>query len=178
METKTGAQRYYVTTSQEYTNLINYIPEGYEVMEMPENARVIIRKKIPVLTTSEEKEIVYDAIKGFSAIKDFFIYSEKDLIHVYHSQFNSDAGQDLNLSRNEAIKIYGEQIEKWMRFNTSLRFRLINKEKRLFQAERKVYLGFFDYSFYPIGEKGLIENSARVNGKHLGRDSFFDLTPN
>ena len=58
---------------------------------------------------------------------------------MYHSQFNYTGGQDANLTREEAIEIYGDSILKWMRFMTALRFQLVDKEKRLFQTERVVY---------------------------------------
>lgn len=64
-----------------------------------------------------------------------------------------------------------------MRFMTSIRFRLVDKESRLFQTERVVFSGFFDYSFHPVGEIGAIEDVARNYGQHLGKDSFFDIIP-
>lgn len=178
VETKTGKLRYYVTTSDKYPNLIDEVPRGFEVVELPEEARVVIRKEKPVFTTHDEKEIVEDGIRDFSDIKDFFIHAEEDLLTVFHSQFNSTGGQEENLSREEAIEIWGARIEKWMRFDTSLRFRLVDKSKRLFQTERVVYMGFFGHDFHPVGKVGLIENLVKEFGQHLGRDSFFDIVPN
>lgn len=177
VQTKTGKYRYYVTQSEEYPDLIEHVPRGFEVAELPEEAKVVIRKIKPVYTRQEEKEIVFDAIKEFSAIKDFFVHAEADYLSVYHSQFSSTGGQEESLSRVEAIQYFGEGIERWMRFLTSLRFRLVDKEKRLFQTERVVYLGFFDHSFHPVGQAEVIEDVARKYGQHLGRDSFFDIVP-
>ena len=177
VETKTGKYRYYVTTSDEYPNLIEEVPQGFEITELPEDAKVVIRKIKPVATNYEEKEIVQDAIEEFSDIKDFFIHAEHTYIYVYHSQFNYTGGQDANLTREEAIEIYGDSIVKWMRFMTALRFQLVDKEKRLFQTERVVYSGYFGHTFHPVGEVGLIEGVAREYGQHLGRDSFFDIPP-
>ena len=178
VETKNGKHRYYVTSSEDFPDLIEEVPRGFEVTELPEEAKVVIRKKKPLLVTQEEKEIAHDAIAEFSGIKDFFIHAEEGILSVYHSQFNYTGGQEENLSREEAIKYYGSEIEKWMRFITSLRFILIDKGKRLFQTERMVYLSFFGHSFHPVGEPGLIEDVAREFGQHLGRDSFFDIEPN
>jgi hypothetical protein len=69
------------------------------------------------------------------------------------------------MSRQEAIECFGKQVERWMRFFTSLRFLLIDKEKRLFQAERIVFLGYFDHSFHAIGEARVIEDVAREYGQ-------------
>lgn len=175
--TKSGKYRYYVTISDEYPNLIEDIPSGFEVAELPEEAKVVIRKIKPVHTTQEEKEILHDAIKDFSAIKDFFIHTEDDYLWVYHSQFSYPGGQEESMSRAEAKQHFGEGIEPWMRFFTSLRFQLVDHEKRFFQAERVVFLGFYGHDFHPIGEIGSIEDVAREYGQHLGKDSFFDIVP-
>lgn len=177
VETKSGKYRYYVTISDKYPNLLEEIPRGFEVAELPEEGKVVFRKIKPVRTTQEEKEIVHDAIEEFSAINDFFIHPEGNYLYVYHSQFNSTGGQEPNLNRQEAIEYFGEHIERWMRFLTSLRFLLIDKEKRLFQTERVVFLGYFDHSFHAIGDAGVIEDVAREYGQHLGRDSFFNIVP-
>lgn len=178
VETKKGNSRYYVTTSNKYANLIEDIPDGFEVAELPEDAKVVIRKIKPVWTDQEEKEIVHDAIKELSAIKDFFIHATEEYIYVYHSQFNYAGRQEENLSREEAKKHFGKDIEKWMRFLSGLRFKLIDRDKRLFQTERVVYIGFFEHNFHPVGEPGLIEDLAKKYGQHLGKESFFDLEPN
>ena len=178
VETKTGKYRYYVTTSDAYPNLVEAIPEGFEVVESPEEAKVVIRKKKLVLTKTHEKEILHDAIEEFSALTDFFIHAEEDYLFVYHSQFNYTGGQEPNLSREEAKEQFGNEIEKWMRFFTSLKFRLIDEKERMFQAERIVHTGFFSRQFYPIGEPGKLEDLAKEFGQHLGRDSFFDIDPN
>ena len=41
VETKTGKYRYYITTSNQYPNLIEGIPIGFEVAELPEDAKVL-----------------------------------------------------------------------------------------------------------------------------------------
>ncbi|MEM6298366.1 MAG: hypothetical protein AAF740_06730 [Bacteroidota bacterium] len=176
-ETKRGNLRYYVTTSDNYPNLIENVPYGYEVAELPEDARVVIRKKKPIWITQEEKELVHDAIEEFSAFNDFFIHTEEEYIYVYHSQFNYVGGQEPSLNRAEAMECFGETIERWMRFLTALRFKLTNKEKRLFRAERVVFTGLYDHDFHPIGKVGKIEDLARDFGKHLGRESFFKIEP-
>lgn len=153
------------------------MPAGFEVVETPEDARVIIRKRVPLLVTQEEKEIVHDAIGEFSGVKDFFIHAEGDALFVYHSQFNYTGGQEENLTRAEAIAYFGSSIERWMKFETSLKFVLANKSKRLFQAERVVFTSFFGFSFHPIGQLGSIEDVAREFGKHLGRGTFYEIDP-
>lgn len=100
-----------MATSDEYSNLIEEVPRGFEITELPEDAKVVIRKVKPVATNYEEKEIVQDAIEEFSDIKDFFIHAEHT--YLYHSQFNYTGGQDANLTREEAIDIYGYKCLKF-----------------------------------------------------------------
>ena len=54
--TKKGNYRYYVTTSTNFPNLIEEVPRDYEVTELTEEAKVVIRKTKPVFTTYGEKE--------------------------------------------------------------------------------------------------------------------------
>jgi|GEM_PF-724219 len=176
-ETKKGGVRYYLTASADFPDLIDEVPTGFEVAELPEDARVVIRKRVPVLVTQEEKEIVQDAIAEFSAIKDFFIHAERDTLFVYHSQFNHTGGQEENLSREEAKAGWGAEIERWMKFDTALKFVLADKAKRLFQAERVVFTSAYGFDFHPIGQPGQIEDVAREFGQHLGRPSFFEIDP-
>ncbi len=178
VETKSGKFRYYVTTSDEYPNLIEEVPRGFEVVEHPHDAKVVIRKEKPILTTYEEKEIVYDAINEFAGVNDFFIHAEVDYLSVYHSQFNYTAGIDENLTREEAIEIYGKEIERWMKFYSALRFRLVDQEKRLFQTERVVYTGYHGHTFNPCGKIAPIEKVAVEFGQHLGKKTFFEIEPN
>lgn len=178
VETKTGKYRYYVTSSKDYPDLIESIPEGFEVAELPEDARVVLRKEKKKLITTEEKNTLQEIIEEASAIKDFFIFAQDNCLYIYHSAFNYEGGQDHNLSREEAKAAWGQGIEKWMRFFCSLRFLLIDKEKRLFQAEREVVLGFSRSEFFTIGEPGPLEEVAKEFGQHLGRESFYRIEPN
>ena len=106
-----------------------------------------------------------------------FVHAEEDYLSIFHSQFNYAGGQEKNLNRSEAKEAYGDGIEQWMRFFTRLRFKLVDKEQRLFQTERTVHLSFFERAFFPIGEAGPIEEVAPKYGQHLGKVSFYDLEP-
>ncbi len=177
VKTKKGGVRYSVTRSANFDNLIEKIPDGFEIAELPEEARVVIRKIVPVNTTNEEKDILHQAIEKYSAIKDFFIHTERDALTVFYSQFNHAGGQEENLSAEQAIENYGEAVNTWKRYFDALRFVLIDEEKRLFQAERRVYLGFYNNEYCKIGNADNLKALAQQFGQHLGRDSFFGIVP-
>lgn len=177
VESKKGKMRYYVTTSKKNDDLIDFLPDGFEVVELPEEAKVVMRKIKPIFSTYEEREIVKDAIEELSAIKIFFIHGIEDYIYVYHSQFCSITGFEESLSIEEVEEIFGKEIIKWIRYLTNFRFQLIDKKNRLYQAERIVHLGAFGHDFYPVGEVGLIEDLAKKYAPHFGRETYLKIPP-
>ena len=138
---------------------------------------MVIRKKKPILITEGEKNVLYKAVEILSDLKDFFIHTEEDYIYLYHAQFNYIAGTEENLTRQQAIEIFGDTIEHWMKFNTAFRCKLVNYDKRFFQAERIVYTGFYEHTFHPISAIDTLENLANQYAPYLGRATFFDLEP-
>ena len=70
--TKTGKPRYWFSTKAE-GDLVNAIPEGYEVYENPD-ARVYLRKKPPQIVTPEEVAVVkqvFDSSPAILAVSPF-----------------------------------------------------------------------------------------------------------
>ena len=142
---------------------------------------VIIRKIKKNFIRQEEKEILYDAIEEFSALNDFFIHTEGKVMTLYYSQFNYIGGgidgKEASLSREEAIKGFGKGILKWMKFFDGFRMILVDKDKRLFQAERIVNTGFFGHDYHPIGEVGKVEDLALKIAPYLGTKNWYRIPP-
>jgi len=89
--TKKGKYRYYVTTSDQYPNLIEEVPSGFEVTELPEDAKVVIRRIKPVLTSYEEREILQDAIRYYG--HTFHPVGEIDLIEEVAIKYGQHLGK-------------------------------------------------------------------------------------
>ena len=178
VKTKKGKYRYYVTSSKDFDNLIHEIPEGYEVAELPEDAKVVIRKQKTIFIHEEEQNITSNGIEQLSDLKDFFLYPDSEYLYVYHSQFNYIAGQDENLSKQQAMEVWGKEITRWMRFFTAFRFQLVDEKQRLFQAQRVVFTGAYGHTFHPVGSKQTIDKLVLLYAPHLGRASFFNIEPN
>lgn len=178
-KTAKGGTRYYITKSDKFPDLIDTIPEGFEIKEDPYEGQVIIRKIVPCLVTKEEIEYVKYAVESLSDLKDIIIQGEDNAIVVWHSQFNSIGGQEDNLTIEEAIEFYGEFVNNWKRFHDNFKFVLIDAEKRLFQAERKVYLSLFGGGGYaPLKKgKGTLQKLAQQFCPHMGRATYFDSVP-
>lgn len=175
--TKKGNIRYYVVKSPDFSDLIDEVPRGFEIKEHPYDGRVVLRKIVKCHILHEEKEIVEVAIAEFSAVKDFIIEAERNNITVFISQFSSAFNPSENYSREEASETFFSEVEKWMWYQHPLRFVLVDKQKRLFQAERIISFSYFGHDYHPIGEIGPIEEIAPKYGQHLGRPTFLNLAP-
>ncbi|RFS15241.1 hypothetical protein [Emticicia sp. C21] len=177
VETAKGKIRYYIVKNKAgYTDLIEEIPNGFEVVELPEEGRVIFRKKIPKKITEQERLIVEDAVRELSAFNDFMIFVESNQIIVFHSQFNSLAGQEENLTAEEAKEMYGE-TKKWKRYFESMYFTLIDDRKRIFSVARPVFTQLFGRWNGTLEKSDDLMYLADKYCQHLGKDTFFDLIP-
>ena len=177
-ETAKGGTRYYVTKSDNFPELIDALPAGFEINEDPYEGRVVLRKYVPCLVTTEEKDYVHKAVKRLSDLNDFMIQGDGDALIVWISQFNSIDGQGDNLTAKEAVKCFGESIRLWKKYDDKFRFILIDAPKRLFQAERRVYLSFGGGEYMPLQNgKGSLEKLVMTFCPHMGRESYFHTVP-
>ncbi len=79
--TKTGKPKYYFSLKTE-GNVIDSIPEGYEIYENP-NSQVYLRKIQPKVFSDRELETVEQGIKRYSKIKHFIIDVKDKSIIIY-----------------------------------------------------------------------------------------------
>lgn len=175
VETAKGGTRYYIVKSPEYSDLIDELPEGFEIHEQPYEGRVVLRKKVPVLTTAEERELVERAVLELSALNDIMVTAEKEAITVWHSQFNYIDGQEENLTAEEAEEGWGERLYMWKKYDDNFRFVLVDSQKRIFQAERRTYFSLGGGDYWPLKNgRGTLEDLAERFCPHMGRDSYFE----
>ncbi|RYU93676.1 hypothetical protein [Emticicia agri] len=178
VETAKGKVRYYIVKNKiGYTDLIEEVPNGFEVVELPEEGRVIIRKKIPKKITEEERLIVEDAVRELSAFNDFIIFVNGNQLTVFHSQFNSLAGQEENLTAEEADEMYYGETKKWKRYFEGMFFTLIDERKRIFSVKRPVFTNWFSRGTGILEKSDDLMYLADKYCQHLGKDTFFDLIP-
>lgn len=173
-KTKTGKPKYFFSMKAEGT-LVETIPDGYQIYENP-NGQVFLRKIQPQLITDEELAVVQKGMKACSTVQRFLIDVKKETISI----FTPD--QDIArlaamitpsaLGRsNQAVE---QILERSLNYSSDLRFVLIDKEKRLFQAERYCYLGSID-DWIEIGPTDTLQKLVKTYVKHLGQESFFEL---
>lgn len=178
-ETAKGGIRYYIVKNnpEKYKDLIEDIPNGFEVVETPEEGRVIFRKRISKLITEEERLIVEDAVRELSDLKDFIVYVDGDLLTIFYSQFNYIGGQEENLTAEEADKLHYGDTKKWKRYFEGMYFRIIDPKKRIFEVHRRTFLSLFDSGTALLETSDDLQYLADKYCPHLGRDSFYDLIP-
>ena len=83
-KTKTGKPRYWFSTKAD-GDLVDAIPEGYEVYENPD-ARVYLRKKPPQIVTPEEVAVVKEGLERYAPGQNCLVDVRKEDIIVYHSK--------------------------------------------------------------------------------------------
>ena len=176
-QTSKGGIRYYITKSDNFPDLIDALPNGFEIYEDPYEGRVIFRKIVPCLVTEAEIESVKNAVERLSDLKDIMIQGEGDAIIVWCSQFNYIDGLEENLTAEEAIEYFGENVHLWKKYDDKFKFVLIDAEKRIFQAERRVYMSVGG-AYMPLKEgKGSLLKLTMQFCPHMGRESYFHTVP-
>ena len=177
--TAKGGIRYYITKSDNFPDLIDALPDGFEIYEDPYEGRVIFRKIVPCRVSKEELDFVKNAVETLSDLKDILIQGEGEAIIVWHSQFNSISGQqDENLTAEEAIEYFGESVKLWKKYDENFKFVLLDADKGIFRAERRVYMSLGGGGYIPLKEGvGTLQELTQRFCPHMGRESYFDTVP-
>lgn len=171
--TKTGKVAYYFTMRSE-GDLVEEIPDGFEVYESP-NAQVFLRRIRPKVIADEEVEVVRVELEQFRHLRYHRVEVKGEAITVHEP--DQDVGgfsSILNLISGAAGTVSGEDLLRFLTYSPVLRFVLVDEEERAFVAERYCFLGSVD-DWIEISEAGGLDRLARTYVRHLGRDSFFEL---
>jgi hypothetical protein len=170
-KTKTGKQRYTLKMSNE-GDLLNKIPDGYEIYENP-NAQVFLRKIPKKIVTDDEVRIVETGVNKYSKISHVKVDIKKDAIILY-------AGHGLFPEMPDELaarfgKISEEMQNKNIHYAPEIRFVLYDKQSRLFTPERYCYKGSID-DWIMIGTgDGDLKSLIKMYAPHLGQESFYEL---
>jgi hypothetical protein len=183
-KTKTGKPRYFFSAQKNGKGEpVDYIPEGYEVYEHPENAQVFLRKKRPQLITDQEKQLVKKHTEALKRSKRYRVECLDEYITIYES--NTDQGNLINIFKNflehtparsgvdfdDTITTLINVADRY--YTAMLRFRLVEREQRLFTVERFCFRGAIDDWLYLDGPNNL-DNLVKKWINMLGTDKFWD----
>lgn len=117
----------------------------FEVYETP-NARVLLRRSVPCLVTSQETTVVQDAVRQNPKAQGAIIDTKRDTITVHMPSLNPCA------SAEELAKDYpfcgrakfASVLPRSVLYMPTMRFVLQDAETREYQTERWCYLGSID----------------------------------
>ena len=80
-KTKTGKPRYYFSMKDK-GNLMEKIPEGYEIYEHPSNAQVFLRKKQSQVITDIENHLINKYLNTAFSIEDSYFLKFCGMIKI------------------------------------------------------------------------------------------------
>jgi hypothetical protein len=174
VKTKKGAYRYYVVKKKE-GDLLDAIPEQFEIYEHPEEAKVVIRKKIVRKINDDEISAVRNAVQKLSVSDDFMIHTDGNILSVYTGRLHKKEFEDMfsGIKTGDEIALIFNSLQTYIE---KMRFVLTDENKRVFTVQRFCYLGRI-YDWIDLESS---EDLAYLSEKyccHLGRDSYFDLEP-
>ncbi len=171
--TKKGNPKYYFSMKSE-GNLVDEIPEGYEIYENP-NAQVFLRRVRPKIITDEEVAIVEEGMRQFSSVKYFQVDVKKNVIIIYTASQNVEGLTEVfgGFFAGASSKIK-DALTQSITYSPMLQFELVDQEKRHFITQRYCFLGSID-DWIQIGGVDSLPNLVKQFVKHLGEDSYYEL---
>lgn len=168
---RNGTLRYSLTQKADAPNLLAKVPAGFEVVEHPHNAKVVIRKKVPKWVKEEERAVIRQAMEEYSPVKDYLLEIERGEISIHVSQFNlfEESGY---LSQEEAKAQMGEHMILRLTYDWLLSFRRPNRKSKTWQV---IVNAPFAGEAFIIDDGTNLSELAATFCAHVGKDSLFDF---
>src|SRR5262249_6375364 len=132
-KTKAGKPKYWFSKSTE-GELVETIPEGYEVYENPD-AQVFLRKIVPPLVTPADVAVVKHCLERHAPRQNCIVDVHKQHIVVYHAE-----GVSLDLERFG----FRELPTYYWNYQKVMRFTLVDEKARSFRVQRWCFKGSID----------------------------------
>ena len=172
-KTKKGKRRYYFSPKSD-GDLVEEIPEGFEICESP-NAVVSLRKTVDKAVTEGEVETLEREIGRHEHTKSCIVEVKGKTATVFEPDKKAE-----DISKLLSFGIFSPRVdvddilEKTQRYTPVLRFTVQDEERRLFVAERYCFRGSVEGWIVLSGYEKL-GVLAKEFVKHVGRDTFFEL---
>ena len=165
---KTGKTRYWFAQASD-GDLVDAIPEGYEVYENPES-QVFLRKIVPQLITQIEVAAVQKGLERYAPGQNCLVDVEKQYIVIYHADHTKLDPHDLPSSLHPLSTFFHGYIKV-------MRFTLVDEIDRTFHAERWCFRGSIDnwIDLHTSGSVGKLTDLVKKFSPHFGQESFFEL---
>jgi hypothetical protein len=170
--TKTGDLRYFFSARNE-GNLVDTLPEGYEIYEHP-YSQVFLRPIQPQIITENERDAVNKHVRTLTPSRRYIIDIWGKDITVFESHEDIDVLKEVFRKETPEGFSLAEAIDFTVSFRPVLRFTLENIEKRSFIAKHYCLPGAV-YEWRCIAGQDSLENLASEYVKYLGTESFYAL---
>jgi hypothetical protein len=164
--TRTGKPRYWFSRKDD-GDLVEAIPEGYEVYENPD-AQVFLRKIQPRVIFPLEAAMVEKGLKRLAPGQNCIVDVQKKDIVIYHAE-------QIRLEMD--FLGFRQLPPRFRNYMKVMRFRLVDKEDRTFEAQRWCFRGSIDrwIDLFMGGGEGPLPDLIEKYCPHIGRESFFEL---
>lgn len=169
--TRAGNPGYFFSTDPDGA-LAPTVPDGYKIYENVDG-QVFLRKNIKPVIMPEELALVEKALNLQGPPGRFRADVKKKTIVVYEA--SGLAGLDNLLSEWGINWTSDADRLRFAHYKAMLRFTLIDKNDRIFVAERFCFRGSVD-DWIPLGGSNSLAAHVRRFVKHLGLESFYDLS--
>ena len=166
-KTKTGKPKYFFSMNQD-GDLLETIPDGYEIYEIPTSAQVFLRKRQPKLIWDSEKSLVERSLTALSDKQSYILDIEGNAITIY------EAERLQHLEEPPFAFLRKRQPEYSSTYTAVLRFVLADKEQRTFIAQRYSFMGSMESWFYLAGAAPLEDHVTKYVPR-LDQDSLIDF---
>ena len=174
-KTKTGKPMYFFSMKSE-GNPANAIPEGYEIYEHP-NAQVFVRKIPPQIITPEEIATIRTGVKKYAKIANFIVDVKGKNIIIYLPDQNVDALMELaSFAHGGNSASAREVMARSLSYSPMMQFVLEDAKTREFVVQRWCFRGSVD-DWISLGSSNHLDSLVKSYGRHLGKESFYNLTP-
>jgi hypothetical protein len=175
--TKTGAPTYYCSMKRD-GQLADAIPEGFEIYETP-NGQVFVRRIPPKFITDEEWQTVVDGMRTYASGQAYKIDVKSKSIVIYLADQDSDTlarmfrDYPTSLEHKERMMTV---LRQQLHYSPRMQFVLTDEQRRSFWPQRYCFRGAID-DWISIGLPDTLSNVVKTYVKHLGKASYFDLSP-
>ena len=166
--TKTGKPRYWFSTKTD-GDLVESIPEGYEIYENPD-AQVFLRKIGPQFVTPAEVAVVQEGLKRYAPGQNCIVDVQQDHIVVHHAEQVSLDLERFGFGCRELPTVH-------RRYLKVMRFTLVDETSRSFRVQRWCFRGSIDrwIDLWESGSAGKLSDLVKRFCPHIGQESFFEL---
>jgi hypothetical protein len=166
--TKTVKRRYWFSKSSE-GDLVESMPEGYEIYENP-GGQVFLRKIVPQVVIPAEVAAVQEGVRRYAPGQNCIVDVQREHIVVYHAERVA-----LDLERfGFGVRELTVSCRNYMKV---MRFTLVDETNRRYRVQRWCFRGSIDrwIDLWSSGSEGKLSDLVKRFCPHIGQDSFFDL---